>query len=60
MTPASFCLTSDPCVRSDLKDKNFEVVPVDQMGMVGLQLLYLGPLSLHLFPNLQKQQLDIT
>lgn len=53
-------LTSDLCVRPDLKDKNFEVVPVDQVGVVGLQLLHLGPLSLHLFTNLQKQHLSTT
>lgn len=53
-------LTSDLCVRPDLKDKNFEVVSVDQVGVVGLQLLHLGPLALHLFTNLQKQQLSTT
>lgn len=57
MTPVSLCLTSEPRVRPDLKDENFEVVPVDQVGVVGLQLLHLSPLSLHLFTNLQKQQL---
>lgn len=59
-TCVRFCLTSELCIRSDLKDKNFEVVSVDQVGVVGLQLLYLGSLSLHLFTNLQKQQLEIT
>lgn len=53
-------LTSDLCVRPDLKDENFEVVSVDQVGVVGLQLLHLGPLPLHLFTNLQKQPLSPT
>lgn len=60
MTPVRLCLTSDPCLRSDLKDKNFEVVSVDEVGVVGLQLLHLGPLSLHLLPNLQEQQLGVS
>lgn len=57
MTTVNHHLTSDLCVRPDLKDKNFEVVSLDQVGVVGFQLLHLGPLSLHLLTNLQKQQL---
>lgn len=53
-------LTSDLCVRPDLKDKNFEVVSLDEVGVVGFQLLHLGPLPLHLLTNLQKQQLSTT
>lgn len=49
-------MTSDLWVRPDLKDENFEVVSVDQVGVVSLQLLHLGALTLHLFTNLQNQQ----